>query len=97
MLDSADKYRMEVARQALSEVLSAVRLKGCPVVVFCNKRDLPGALSMDEINPLFKFDNRDVLLIGGSGKTGSNVQEAFAWLITRMEENSYGGMAGGDF
>ena len=50
VIDSADKERIEVARQELELMLQEEELKGVPVLVLANKQDLPNALNDQEVN-----------------------------------------------
>jgi signal recognition particle receptor subunit beta len=49
VVDSADKDRVEVARQELELMLQEEELKGVPVLVLANKQDLPNALNDQEV------------------------------------------------
>ena len=45
VVDSADKERIEIAKQELELMLQEEELKGVPVLVLANKQDLPNALN----------------------------------------------------
>ncbi len=45
VIDSADKERLEVAKQELELMLQEEELRGAPVLVLANKQDLPGAMN----------------------------------------------------
>lgn len=49
MVDSADKERIEIARQELELMLQEEELQKVPVLVLANKQDLPNALNDQEI------------------------------------------------
>ena len=49
VVDSADKDRIEIARQELELMLQEEELKGVPVLVLANKQDLPNALNDQEV------------------------------------------------
>ena len=49
MVDSADKERIEIAKQELELMLQEEELKGVPVLVLANKQDLPNALNDSEV------------------------------------------------
>ena len=42
MVDSADRERIQEAREELHRLISSQELRGAPVVVVANKQDLPG-------------------------------------------------------
>ena len=45
VIDSADKDRLEVARQELELMLQEEELRGAPVLILANKQDLPNAMN----------------------------------------------------
>ena len=49
VIDSADKDRLEVARQELELMLQEEELRGAPVLILANKQDLPNAMNEQEI------------------------------------------------
>lgn len=49
VLDSSDREMFESARAELMDVLGEEDLAGKPLLVFANKRDLPGAVPMAEV------------------------------------------------
>ncbi|RUS76805.1 hypothetical protein EGW08_015423 [Elysia chlorotica] len=49
IVDSADRIRLEEARQELFGIIKAPDMERVPVVVVANKQDLPGALSTAEV------------------------------------------------
>jgi hypothetical protein len=52
-------------------------LAGMPLVVFVNKRDLPGAVSVDEIARQLGKTDSQLALQGGSASTGDGVLDSF--------------------
>ena len=50
VVDSADKERLDVARQELELMLQEEELKGAPVLILANKQDLPGAMNEMEVS-----------------------------------------------
>lgn len=49
VIDSADRERLEVAKQELDLMLNEEELKGVPVLILANKQDLPNAMNEQEI------------------------------------------------
>lgn len=49
VVDSADRMRLESCGHELQVLLQEERLAGATLLVLCNKQDLPGALSSNEI------------------------------------------------
>lgn len=50
-VDSADRERLAEARDELVRVTAEAELDGVPVLLFCNKQDLDGALSPVSVSP----------------------------------------------
>ena len=50
VVDSADKERLDVARQELELMLQEEELKGAQVLILANKQDLPGAMNEMEVS-----------------------------------------------
>jgi len=60
VVDSADRMRLESCGQELQILLQEERLAGATLLVLCNKQDLPGALSSNEIKEVITFDLLDL-------------------------------------
>jgi hypothetical protein len=50
VIDSSDQARLTTSRTELLTMLSEEELKGAPLLVFCNKQDVDGALKPEEIS-----------------------------------------------
>ncbi|XP_034534840.1 ADP-ribosylation factor-like protein 11 [Notolabrus celidotus] len=50
MVDSSDRGRMPEAQKALKKVLADERLRGIPLMVLANKKDLPDSMTIREIS-----------------------------------------------
>lgn len=60
------------------------RLSGATLLVFANKRDLPGALSAEEIKDALSLDEIQThhwQIVGCSAMTGDNLLEGIDWMI----------------
>lgn len=88
VVDSTDRRRMDTCRKALSEVLHAERLQGCPVMILCNKQDIPSALSVEEISAAITLDalcsNRKWAVLPCSAMSRQGLDEAFSWLLSEL-------------
>lgn len=51
VVDSSDSARLPEAQKALKKVLSDDRLKGVPLMVLANKKDLPNSMTIREVRP----------------------------------------------
>ena len=50
VVDSADRERLEFAKQELELMLQEDELRGVPVLILANKQDMPGAMNYDEVS-----------------------------------------------
>eukprot|EP00567_Pseudictyota_dubia_P012202 CAMPEP_0197438466 /NCGR_PEP_ID=MMETSP1175-20131217/5463_1 /TAXON_ID=1003142 /ORGANISM="Triceratium dubium, Strain CCMP147" /LENGTH=457 /DNA_ID=CAMNT_0042968211 /DNA_START=93 /DNA_END=1466 /DNA_ORIENTATION=- len=91
VVDSNDVDRMDHAKHELQITRNEVELKGLPVLLLCNKQDLPKALSPDEISSLFGIghdDSNNIFVAGCSATKGEGLHEGFAWLENALEANA---------
>ena len=88
VVDSADKERIEIAKQELELMLQEEELKGVPVLVLANKQDLPNALNDQEICNglgLTSIKSRQWSLFKISAMNGTGLNEAFEWLVDTLK------------
>jgi ADP-ribosylation factor-like protein 2 len=60
------------------------RLAGASLLVFANKQDLPGALSVDDIRRALRLDDiksHHSLTLACSAMTGLNLLDGIDWLV----------------
>lgn len=84
VVDSADKRRLEDCRKELQSLLLEERLLGATLLVFANKQDLPGALSVEEIKNTLQLDNIKThhwQIVNCSAVTGENLLSGMDWLL----------------
>lgn len=62
MVDSSDQGRMAEAKAALKKILSEEKLRGVPVMVLANKKDLPNSMTIREVGttPVFPLQEPGV-------------------------------------
>jgi ADP-ribosylation factor-like protein 2 len=82
VVDSSDLYRLELCRDELAQLLSQERLAGASVLVYANKQDVDGALSVEKISQILDIANmndhfkyrhwkvQDCSAVTGEGLTG---------------------------
>ena len=88
VIDSADKERLEVARQELEIMLQEEELRGVPVLILANKQDLPNAMNEQEICNglgLTSIQNRQWSLFKVSAVQGTGLNEGFEWLVEQIK------------
>jgi len=84
VVDSADKMRLEDCKSELHKLLQEERLGGATLLVFANKRDLPGSLSAAEIKDILKLDEIEThhwQIVWCSAVTGENLLEGIDWMV----------------
>ncbi|KAH3767082.1 ADPribosylation factor subfamily protein [Pelomyxa schiedti] len=95
VIDSNDRERMDEVRDELTRMAHQDELEGIPFLIFANKRDLPGALSvyevaqrvdlnhiMGKIHPLWYIQ-------GCSGTSGEGILEGFEWLSLAITASKF--------
>ena len=86
VVDSADKWRLEMCRNELHDLLKEEQLGGASLLVFANKQDLPGSLSTDDITDLLdlhaeQFQKRHYKIQGCSAQTGDGLLQGIDWIV----------------
>lgn len=84
MVDSSDKMRLEDTKKELHSLLKQEKLMGATLLVFCNKQDIPGSLTADEIKEyldLEEITTRHWGIIPCSAKTGEGLLEGVDWIV----------------
>lgn len=88
VVDSGDRERLEICRNALREVLREDAMMGASVLVFANKQDLDNAMRVDEVGrflALASTGNRNVRIQGCSALTGEGLSEGIDWLAGELK------------
>lgn len=84
VVDSSDKMRLEDCKKELHSLLKQEKLVGATLLIFCNKQDIEGALSVNEIKEFLDLENmvtRHWGIIPCSAKTGEGLLEGIDWLV----------------
>ena len=87
VVDSQDSERMEEARETLSYLLNSEELKECSLMVYANKQDLPGALSVPQISEKLGLTNirdRKWHVQGTCATRGDGLYEGLDWMTKHM-------------
>lgn len=80
VVDSSDRARMEEAQKALKKVLNDEHLKGVPLMVLANKKDLPNSMTIREVSTLLDLEgytDRVWEIQACSALKGLGLQQAF--------------------
>ena len=92
VVDSADRRRLEDCRKELQGLLQEERLLGATLLVFANKQDLPGALSLQEIQEVLQLDkigSHHWKIVECSAVTGLNLLTGVDWLIDDISKRIF--------
>jgi len=95
VVDSADRERLETnsqetgAADELSKLLQEDELKDAILLVFANKQDLPGALSVDDVSGKLKLNtirSRSWFIQGCCATDGTGLYEGLDWLSDTLSK-----------
>eukprot|EP00126_Sphaerothecum_destruens_P009444 Sdes_comp20508_c0_seq2m15012 len=84
VVDSADRRRLYDCKKELNTLLVEEKLSGASLLVFANKRDLPGALTSEEIYEALQLDSiksHHSEIFWCSAVTGENLLEGIHWIV----------------
>ncbi|XP_062236155.1 ADP-ribosylation factor-like protein 11 [Platichthys flesus] len=80
VVDSSDPRRMSEAQKTLKKILSEEKLRGVPLMVLANKKDLPNSMTIREISnqlDLRSYTERSWEIQACSALQGLGLQQAF--------------------
>ena len=83
VVDSYDRDRIQLSRETLHKLLNQERLSDIELLVFANKQDLPGALSVAEVTDQLELNSirgRNWFIQGSCAIRGNGLYEGFDWL-----------------
>ncbi|KAI8910194.1 ADP-ribosylation factor family-domain-containing protein [Gorgonomyces haynaldii] len=90
VIDSCDKDRIGTSKEELMQMLDEEELKDAALLVFANKQDMEGAMSVTEISEfmgLTQFKTRTWTIFKCSAKTGEGLTEGLDWLVNIIQGN----------
>ncbi|KAJ1650935.1 ADP-ribosylation factor, Arf Arf6 [Dispira simplex] len=88
VVDSADRDRIDEARQELHRIISDREMKDCLLLVFANKQDLPGAMSPTEVTEklgLNRMRERTWFVNPSCATSGEGLFEGLTWLSNNIK------------
>eukprot|EP00741_Cyanophora_paradoxa_P003044 tig00000663_g2956.t1 len=86
VVDSADRDRMDEARDELAYMLKSPELEGAAVLVLANKQDLPGALNAADVTSRLDLPkSRRWFVQSCCAKTGEGLYEGLDWLAAALK------------
>ena len=87
-MDSNDRSRIDLARQKLDQLLSNGELRDAVLLVFGNKKDLPGAMPLEEVMEKLDLNSipfRTWFIHPSCSVTGDGIQEGLEWLCKAVK------------
>lgn len=88
VVDAADRGRMCAAREALYKILSVSELRETILLVFANKKDLDGALSVNDIIAqlgLNALSWQKWHILPTCSLTGEGLEEGLRWISRNIK------------
>ena len=92
VVDSADRRRMEDCKEELHRILKEEKLLGATLLVLANKQDIPGALTMEEIEKVLELPalaNRHWKIVPCSAVTGEGLGDGFDYIVCDIASRVY--------
>mmetsp|Transcript_7713 Transcript_7713/g.22850 ORF Transcript_7713/g.22850 Transcript_7713/m.22850 type:complete len:229 (-) Transcript_7713:1242-1928(-) len=92
VIDSADRARMELCAQELHVLLKEERLMAASLLIFANKQDVPGALTVPQISEVLRlpdFSNRNAHIEACSAVSGAGLREGMDWIVEDIKDRMY--------
>ncbi|CAG8440318.1 7600_t:CDS:10, partial [Ambispora gerdemannii] len=84
VVDSVDRDRINTAREELHAMLEEEELRESALLVFANKQDMDGAMSVTEVSDSLRLDtlkNRQWTIYKTSAVKGDGLTEGLDWLV----------------
>lgn len=92
VVDSNDKMRLTDCKNEMHKILKQEKMSGATLMVFCNKQDVEGALSVEQIKDFLDLDNitsRHWGLVPCSALTGKGILEGMSWLADDISKRVF--------
>ncbi|GAW10172.1 small monomeric GTPase [Lentinula edodes] len=90
VIDSSDQARLPTSRSELLTMLSEEELKGVPLLVFCNKQDVDGAIKPEVISEELGLaggeKSRPWSVRGSCATKGEGLEEGLDWLVNAIQK-----------
>ena len=87
VVDSNDRELINKAKDELNHLLNEDELKDAILLVFANKQDIAGAMTVSEVNEKLGLSNlrsRQWFIQGSCATTGDGLYDGFDWLTTTL-------------
>lgn len=91
VVDSVDRERLGLAKEELVAMLEEEELKDAAILVFANKQDMEGALSVTEVSDalgLSSLKTRQWHICKTSAVKGEGLHEGLDWLVNTFRSTA---------
>jgi len=91
VVDSNDRERVNEANEELQKMLQEDELRNAVILVFCNKQDLPNAMSVAEVTDklgLHSLRNRKWYIQSTCATSGDGLYEGLDWLSKTLSNST---------
>ena len=91
-MDSSDKLRLSDCKEELHNLLKQDKLAGATLIVLCNKQDINGALSVEEIKKVLELDSittRHWMIMPCCGLTGKRQEKGMDWIMSDINSRIF--------
>lgn len=94
MIDSADRERLVEAKNELHTLLKEPLLSNCVLLVYANKADLPGAVTVEEMIKALEIrtvmaEDRHWYVQPSCATTGEGLIDGLDWLSRKLNERPH--------
>lgn len=94
VVDSVDRFRLEECRAQLRDILRQEKLAGSSLLIFANKQDLGGALSLEAISESLGLLDEDIsgrhfTICACSAMTGEGLEKGINWLVNDISSRVF--------
>ncbi|KAI5833498.1 ARF/SAR superfamily [Schizophyllum commune Tattone D] len=90
VIDASDHARIPTSRNELLTMLSEEELKGVPLLVFCNKQDIEGAMKPEDISEQLGLaggeKTRPWSVRGSCATKGEGLEDGLDWLVNAIQK-----------
>lgn len=92
VIDSSDKSRLEICKNELHELLKQEKLIGSTLLIFYNKSDIEGSMSLEDITEfleLKRIKSRHWAILPSSGFSGKGLLQGMKWLVDEISSRIF--------
>ncbi|KKA24146.1 hypothetical protein T310_1798 [Rasamsonia emersonii CBS 393.64] len=89
VVDATDRLRIDDCREELAGLLLEERLMGASLLVFLNKTDVEGCMTVNEIRELDAIKTHKWTILPCSAMTGKNLNEGLEWVVQDAKDRLF--------